>query len=397
MTLEQMQTDLGLSAMPDAFSEIYQKIRDTWQDHAVKILSDDFILQTLHGSYALIPWWELVVEAAGQVRQNQAMSLLVCLLEQWVKEGGDPYDPAYQPPQGDGLAYDFLHLFAALPSIPNSIAHLRARGVPEDVIASTLQEYDYCVNTCITHLGRPAFDRGRLGWISRLVRNTLIRIGRFKYDLPGNYYYGSRIYRHKDGRLCILADNIDVHRSGRLLGCVGHTDTEGSFFAKLEQTETAVTGHLVRGDRVLPETVTLPLSEWELCLCGDDPVPRIHIPGDGGFDPQTISDSFARAREIFAKCYPDYPFKAFFCSSWLMSVDLRDMLKPTSNILGFQDCFLRVPFISSGLGVFSFAFNRAPVIPESFDDLPEDTSLQRAIKQHFLNGGYIHEGAGIFF
>ena len=397
MTLEQMQTQLRMCKIPHEFYEIYPQIQDLWQSHSQNILSESFLSQVLDGNYALIPWHDLVIAAAGEVRKNEAMCLLICLLEQWVKAGGDPYDADYQPPIGEGLAYDFLHIFPALPSIPDSIAYLRNRNVPEDVIVATMQEYDYCIKVCITHMGRPAFDRGRLGWISLLVRNTLIRIGRFKYDLPDKYFYGSRIYRHKDGRLCILADNIAVHRSGRLLGCVGHTDTEGSFFAKLEQTEDSVTGHLVRGDRVLRETVTLPLSQWELLLCGNDPVPRIHIPDDGSFDAQTIADSFQRARHIFAACYPDLPFKAFFCSSWLMSVDLRDMLKPSSNILGFQNCFLRIPFISSGLGVFSFAFNRAPVIPESFDDLPENTSLQKSIKQHFLSGGYIHEGAGIFF
>ena len=36
-------------------------------------------------------------------------------------------------------------------------------------------------------------------------------------------------------------------------------------------------------------------------------------------------------------------------------------------------------------------------IPETFDDLPQNTSLERAIVQHYKNGGYVHEASGFFF
>ena len=118
----------------------------------------------------------------------------------------------------------------------------------------------------------------------------------------------------------------------------------------------------------------------------------------GKQDKQTIMDSYVRARKVFAECFPDHPYKAFFCSSWLMSSDLHGILKPTSNILGFQEPFTRLPFKSTGTLVFSFAFdNVGAVIPTDIDALPENTSLQRAVKQLHREGGYIHEGAGFFF
>lgn len=397
MTLEQMQQNLSLSKLPACFPALYAQIKDTYEVHGTRILSDDYITQTLESCYALEPYRKTVLEAAAQLRQNEAMCLLVCLLEQWIRTGGNLADPDYEAPAGQGLACDFLHLFPAIPTMPESVSHLRGRGIPEDVIAATMGEYDFCVDMCNTRLGRPAFDRGRLNWITRVIRNELIRIGRFKYDLPGNFLKGARVYRSAAGETVILADNLRIHRSGRVLGSVGHTDEDGSFQAEITETETAVTGHRAVDGIVEKELTTLSKKDWTLCLSEADTFPRIHIPADGSFDRETVNASYERAREIFAKCYPDYPYKAFFCSTWLMSTDLRKILKPTSNILSFQEPFTLIPFRSSGRLVFSFAFQMDAAIPEDLNALPENTSLQRAVKQLYLNGGYIHECAGFFF
>jgi len=143
--------------------------------------------------------------------------------------------------------------------------------------------------------------------------------------------------------------------------------------------------------------VSLPKQEWRLRLCPDDLVVRIHIPRSGDFDRQTILDSYRRAKEVFQTSYPDMPFAAFFCSSWLMSPDLRSILKPSSNILGFQNTFTHIPFSSSGRLVFSFLFPGCANDPASYSLLPENTSLQRAVKQRYLAGDYIRDGAGFFF
>lgn len=396
MTLDKMQAQLGMETVPVCFSELYARIEGSWQARKDTILADAFIEKTLTEAYCLEPYQGLILEAAAQLRENEALCLLVCLLEKWVAEGGAVNDRQYCPPRGEGLGFDFLHLFPAIPTMPESVAHLRQRGVPEDVIASTMGEYDFCVNMLLERTGKPAFDRGRLNWIVRVIRNKLIRIERFKYDLPDKFMQGVRVYRNGAGELAVLADGLRLHRSGRILGSAGHAEEEGSFFAGITETEDTVTGHLSVDGIVRREPVTLSKKEWQLCLTGEDAFPRIHIPSDGGFDKQTIAHAYERAREVFDRCYPDYPYKGFFCTSWLMSTDLKEVLKPTSNILGFQEPFTQIPFQSSGRLVFSFVFGLDAVIPEDMDALPEKSSLQRAVKERYKAGGFIHEGAGFF-
>lgn len=397
MNLQQMQNALAIRSIPACFAEFYPSLESTYLARSREILAPAYIQKALSDCHALEDYRDLVLAAAEEVGQNEAMCLLVCLLEQWLRSDGNMADAAYTPPEGEGLAFDFLHLFPVIPTIPENMAHLRNRGLPEEIIFATMGEYDFCVNMCNTRMGRPAFDRSRLNWISRLVHNRLIRIGRFKYDLPGTYMKGARVYRNAAGDLTILADDLLIHRSGRILGSVGHTDEEGSFHALITETEDTFIGHKAVDGIVEKERTILPKAQWSLCLSPEDPMPQIHIPSEGSFDRKTIADAFAQAKEIFARCYPDYPFKAIFCSTWLLSRDLRKILKPTSNILGFQDFFTYIPFQSNGKLVFSFAFRMSPAIPEDLEALPENTSLLRAVKQLYLEGGYVHEGAGFFF
>lgn len=396
MTLEKMTQKLQMQTVPECFSAIYHEIRDSWEDRAQQILSDDYIKNTLADSYTLAGRVDIILQAAGQLRQNKALCLLVCLLERWVRQAAIDMQQ-YQPPAGVGLAYDFLHLFPAISTMPESVAHLRQRGVPEEVIVETMAEYDYCVDMCQSNRGRPAFDLGRLRWIRCVITNRLIRIGRFKYDLPGKYMQGFRVYREESGNMTVLADGITVHCSGGVLGSAGMEDAAGSFTAQIEETETAVTGHPVMNGLVKKETVTLDKAVWRLVLSGEDNVPRIHIPPGNGFDKETMEASFEKARKIFRQCYPERPFKAFFCHTWLLSPQLRTILKPESNILTFQNLFTPIPCYSQGNGCFSFLFGMTPKCPQDFMALPEKTSLQRAVKQLYLDGGYLLEGEGFFF
>lgn len=398
MTLAKMCEQLGIEKFPAVFERIYEEIKNSYREHAAVILSEKFITDALDSCSALKAYREPVLKAAKKIRASEALSLLVCLLEEWVHRNDSLPGGEYEPPVGEGVEYDFLHLFAAIPRIPENLAYLRGRKVPEDVIAMTMGEFDYCVELFLNKFGRPVFRFDRLNWINRLLHNKMIRIERFKYDLPGNYLTGVKVYRNQSAEVCILADQLEIHKSGRVLGSVGHADAEGSFFAEVTETEKSMVGHRVKADGIVEfDLCELSKEEWSLCLSEKDPVLRIHIPPDGSFDRESIHRAYERARKVFTECYPDLEYKAFFCSSWLMSGDLWEILKPSSNILGFQSDFLKIPHRSSGGLVFMFAFSAGPSIPEDIASLPEENSMQRKIKERYLNGGYIHEGAGFFF
>ncbi len=395
MMLGSISNELGLSKLPKSFRAIYKEIKDTYNDYASLILSDEYITQTLSDCFALSSFTQEILCAAAEVRKTPAMRLLVCILAEWVRRGAEDIAD-YEAPNRGGAAFDFLHLFPMITTMPDTVAHLRGRNVPEDIIAATMQEYDFCVDMLLRNTGRPAFDRGRLNWMRRVAKNEMLRIGRFKYDLPAKGVSGIRAYKNKAGEICVLADKVDVHRSGKILGSAGCTDETGSFRAETEEAEDTIIGYPVVDGLITNEKRELEKAEWSLCLSEDDDVVFVHIPPRESFDVAAMEDSYASAREIFAKHYPDRPYSAFFCRSWLMSRDLRKVLKPTSNILAFQNKYIHYPCLCNGTQVFRNVFPGTGV-PKDYNILPEETSLQRNVKKLYLEGGHILNDCGFFF
>ena len=62
-------------------------------------------------------------------------------------------------------------------------------------------------------------------------------------------------------------------------------------------------------------------------------------------------------------------------------------------VTAFQRKYALYPINSGGNDVFTFVFRG---FSGDTLDLPEETSLQRAIKRVYLDGGYIYESGGIF-
>ena len=390
-----MQDALGIQKIPSSFDAIYNTVKDSFLDRARHILSEPYIREVIGKSGALVPYVDLIVAAGAELKKDNAAMLLICLLELWVLDLEAVKFSDYSPPEKAGLGYDFLHLFAALPSIPGNVEHLRKRGVPEDVIASTMREYDFCVELCRKGIGRPAFDSGRLNWMRWMIHNKLLCIGNLKFD-----FFRERqpreacLYKDVSGNLLLLANNVWVHSSGGILESAGLEETQDSFYAAITETETSVIGYPIYAGVVQNEKICLDRSKWQ-CILGEyDPVICVHIPMSVNLSHDLVQFSYKRAREIFSQCYPDLNYMGFYTHTWLLSPQLEKHLSPSSNILAFQKDYMLFPCKSKGQFVFSFVFGCKP---ENLEDLPENTSLQRNLKKLYMDGGYIHEFCGILY
>jgi GNAT domain-containint protein/N-acyltransferase family protein len=103
----------------------------------------------------------------------------------------------------------------------------------------------------------------------------------------------------------------------------------------------------------------------------------VHIPESGPLDPAACDDSFARAREFFA-------VRQASCTSWLLDPALAEYLDADSNIVRFQR---RFELVAEGwecdADVIRFVFRRLDAHP---DDLPQRTTLERAVVAHIRSG-----------
>ena len=111
-------------------------------------------------------------------------------------------------------------------------------------------------------------------------------------------------------------------------------------------------------------------------------------PKGAPLDREACLDSIRQAKEFFPNYYPEFSFKGFTTHSWLLDPNLKTLLPASSRILQFQELFEIIHTDNDhSHAAIRFIWYRSGGDVASY---PEDTSLQRAVKQYLLNGG----GAG---
>jgi hypothetical protein len=144
------------------------------------------------------------------------------------------------------------------------------------------------------------------------------------------------------------------------------------------------------------EPQSFPASEWYCVLRSGDPVLGVHIPAIGPLDTARCNESFRAAPEFFFDHFPEQPFAAFTCASWLLDPQLSGLLPPTSNVAGFQKRWVFHPVPGA---------NPAQTIERIFGasrwdearHMPRTTSLQKIVAGHLEAGGNLRMGGGVCF
>lgn len=117
----------------------------------------------------------------------------------------------------------------------------------------------------------------------------------------------------------------------------------------------------------------------------------LHIPSDAKMTKENVDDSIEAAKEVTARCYPEYQGCDFTCDSWLLAPKLKEVLNEDSNILSFQNRFRIVKQNLEAKDIFEWLFKTTA--DADVNQLKEDTSLQRKVKELLLRG----EKVGIAF
>ena len=84
------------------------------------------------------------------------------------------------------------------------------------------------------------------------------------------------------------------------------------------------------------------------------------------------------------------------CESWLLSPALADLLPENSNIRRFQRAFALVSHDPEPNDVLEWVFRLTESQQETtaWEDLPEETGLQRSMKAFLLSGGRVGTAKG---
>lgn len=401
-TLKTLMAEVGCKKYPERWNEIFEAAMDEYDEQGCYLTKVEFY-DELHEKYGCFSkYGEVYKAAARQTAEDEALSRFLTLLamalqdDEHKKDDLKMFSRPVTPEGKDTLAYEMVTGLALCSQLETGAENMRKRGFSEETINDVLALAVSGVSTSERkHNGAPGFEL--LGWAQKYIEAKLLIIERLEIEFLGMFSAKAIVFQNKDGAIVTLANDLELHRDGFALGSLHYEEEDGSWMATVEETEGAWVGYpFTENGYVSKEKIELSKEEWEKVLETGDPVIRLHIPPVGKMTPEMI-DKTLEETKIFAKeHYPDFHYKAFSCHSWLVDPQLDEILNKESNIVKFRQRFHSLTRKSKGEDVFNFIFNK-PNMDFDIRDLPEDSSLQRALKNHYLSGKAIYELEGFFF
>lgn len=132
--------------------------------------------------------------------------------------------------------------------------------------------------------------------------------------------------------------------------------------------------------------------EYERTELEGDTAISIHIPSDADLSPEACEASLRQVVAFMNEKFPQEKSMQYFCSSWLLSPSLKELLPAGSKIVQFQERFEIIDQNPDSNAYLEWVYqkNNCPI-----EQLPEDTSLQKRMKAYLLSGGKIGEALGM--
>jgi hypothetical protein len=295
-----------------------------------------------------------------------------------------------------GRDADLFNLLVVLSNLPAMRALHAARAVPRAITRDTLADIARWMYVHHETFGHWGFDASRTRWLSEHLAGEVYHLGRLQYkvapfEMPAHFYR-----HHTMGTVLALSeDGMRYHDDGRLDGASGVLEPAGTWTARHVDDGQEVRGYpLLPAGTALQREVRLSHQEWQPILKPGDPILELHIPRGGPLDVELCKRSLKEALEFFPRHFPDRPFVAFSCWSWILDPQLQAMLPETSNLVHFQREMYLLPVPSEEDDNLDFLFGLAPFDLQS---APRDTTLRRAVLDHLLAGRHLYAGGGVLF
>ena len=364
---------------------------------SVPFLSPGYVREACGGIYLPEEIVQAAVAAAARVAASPAMRSLAWHCH-WCLYNVDGY-PSRQADHWPSLAgplgelSGFFYLLVLLSRFPEMRALHRAHEIPERVVRDSMDQIYLRGVTCSEIFGRWGLDGHAARWLANFLRGDIYALGRLEhqFNVMNDPF---RVYRHRESSMVVALseDGVSYRPDGqRQRG----GDPPAAWTSRLLVTRDKIAGHPVLPTGcAIEELVTLDAADWVPVLQRGDPVLYFHIPGGIPLEHAACGESFRAAMDFFPRHFPDRPYKAFFCGSWLLDTQLEDWLPAGSNLVRFLREFYLVPGGISKRSILQTVFGTAA------DDLsraPGDTSLQRAMLKHVSLGRPIDPRAGKCF
>lgn len=339
-----------------------------------------------------------LMDVAEKIRNDASLSELAwhCF---WLIFKGPKMPPTANWPDFKDQLGDqggIFYLLVSLGMVPLIREHHKRMGIPEQITVDTVGQVKcYSENYQRGHDGRHGAYLCQINWLRHYVLEPYFRIGRFEYWLK-KHNGAVVVYRNRKTGAVVALSKADVRfneHGYHFRECDGLGEANAWTSTLQEKDDAAVGNPISPLGMVLRKEIRLPLSEWEPALREGDRVLDLHIPPGGGMKMEVVAESKRQAAAFFEKHFPDEPWAAMVCVSWMFNTQLEEILAPESNLVRYMREVYLCPAYAGETGGLWFIF-----LQEPFDaaTAPRDTRLQRDILAYLEKGNVWRGGAMLF-
>ena len=389
MDMKEIAQALGLEAYPECFEALCcQVAEDPAPACDLALIAQ---AQEKYGAFG--EHYALVCEGAEEINKDAVYSTWVKIVKTYLEKEMGPVAEIPVVSLDGTPKRDMLMLACQIPLIPAAAEKYGKGGFDEAQISSYLKAFAHCLRSTQTRTGILGLNPTYFRWLSHFTKAEIFRVHGVQFEFTTHKKEVAFLKNIHTGEVVPVLTGRMIHRSGKMmLGAGGYTDAEGAYEAVFYEDEEKYVGYGVYDIVASRELCEYPKTEWKCILRPGDRCLSIHLPRGSDITREAIDRAVNAAYEVIRNGYPEYADAPIHGASWLLDPGLAAFLKPDSNILQFAQRFVRYPTKSPGHAADGFVF---PGNYASFEEFPEDTSLQRAIKEHYRNGGYTYGISGL--
>jgi len=118
----------------------------------------------------------------------------------------------------------------------------------------------------------------------------------------------------------------------------------------------------------------------------------VHIPSDAKITKEKVKESLIESFHFFKKYYPEYYKVKYYCKTWLLSSDLKNILPKESNLINFINIFDIDKEEYNSTSFMTWIYKKDA--NNDLEDLPKNTTLQRNLKAYLKEGNSISTAEG---
>lgn len=392
MDLKTLANSIGVTEeYPEGMDKIYQNLSETKQPAC-----DVNVVKQLEMTYHMFgAFYEDILKAADIINGDFLRSTWVRVASAYA-EGVSVADACSIPtPAINGtLANDYLAFFVLLPQLVRGVEEYVCRGFSQEELAELFSNFGESIGIVVQRTGHPGVNQDYYNWLMIFAKARIFMAKGFWIELTRLPASGMWLKNKQTGTLLPLALRGPFCADGKhRVGSAGFETCEDTFEISFEETEEAYIGHGVYDCVVSPKTETFLKSQWDCAGKPKEPCLSFHIPTGADISRENVASVLQLARKTAAERFPDLPCQVVYCASWLLDPTVKELAGEQSRLAAFADSFSRYPPKNNGMSVFGFVF---PRYQKDYQKLPENTSLQRKIKQHYIDGKFIYFTPGIY-